>query len=116
MIWHLFLDDTRDPRVFPTYSPALPRRPKDHQPLVLWAVNNDQAIAYLDAYGPPKVMYLDHDLGPVETAMDFLKYAQEKYPNNPPETVHYLTANPVGEQNMFSFIASWRKTAEPAQE
>ena len=103
--YRLFLDDIRNPRYFGALHP------EDTTPL-LWARDVEQATAYVKGYGMPVTMYLDHDLGEQETTMDFLKWCQQAYPNDPPRDVRYLTANPIGEQNMRAFISSWQRASD----
>ncbi len=107
--WSLFLDDVRKPTEFPVDRPAVAEG--DTKSSVLWAVNVFQAVSYIEMHGMPDTFFLDHDLGPTENTMDFLKIVQARFPNNPPKNVIFLTANPIGKENMRAFISSWRKTA-----
>lgn len=60
--------------------------------------------------GLPSLMSLDHDLGGDETVMQFLHWLSENYYEEgpPPYLIH--SANPVGRQNMDSFLKSWKKS------
>jgi hypothetical protein len=57
-------------------------------------------------------MSLDHDLGGDETVMQILHWMSENfYELGPPAwTIH--SANPVGRQNMESFLKSWVKSLD----
>lgn len=54
-------------------------------------------------------MYLDHDLGGSDTAMDYLKILAYKFPDSPPRySIH--SQNPVGAENIKAFMESWKKS------
>lgn len=100
--WKLWLDDMRNPIDY-----ALKYKTDQY----IWAVNTDQAEYYVEMWGPPVHMALDHDLG-LRSGGDvpvFLKWLQRKHPDFVP-TYLFITANPVGEQNMRSFLESWKKS------
>jgi hypothetical protein len=90
MNWKLFLDDLRDP---PFSGFVIARSTSEAKQLVV-------------EKGPPSSMSLDHDLGGDDTAMVFLKWLSENYFDSPPGfQVH--SANPVGADNIVSFMNSW---------
>jgi hypothetical protein len=102
--YYLYLDDERNIPVH--YG-------REHN----WVVrrSSKEAIDYVTKCGLPQFMSLDHDLGGDDTTMNFLKWlAYEYWPQLPPETkipayvVH--SANPVGRQNIISFMESWKKS------
>jgi hypothetical protein len=97
MRYHLFLDDERYP-------------PSNCHQYTMWAKNLDQAWWYVNRLGCPSFLYLDHDLGGTETSMEFLKELQTKFPMTPPNYLIH-SQNPIGSENMRSFMESWIKTA-----
>lgn len=60
--------------------------------------------------GLPSLMSLDHDLGGDETVMQFLHWLSENYYEEGPPEYFIHSANPVGRQNMDSFLKSWKKS------
>lgn len=66
--------------------------------------------------GMPSHLDLDHDLGEVDgsssTVMDFLKWLFEQFPDEAPPTFEIHSKNPIGRQNIVSFLNSWRKAYE----
>jgi len=74
-----------------------------------WAQSAEQAMRFVEAYGHPRVMGLDHDLGPGETTMAFLRWMSDRNYHVPQWYVH--SANPVGRANIESFMRSWSKFA-----
>ena len=61
MIWYLFLDDERYPPLDGAFNWRIAR-------------NVDDAMYYIQTYGMPAHMSIDHDLGAGEqTGMDFVK-------------------------------------------
>lgn len=73
------------------------------------AASVDDAIAIVEAYGyPPAELDLDHDLGPEETVMEFLRWLSREHPESIPRYwIHSM--NPVGAQNIDAFMKSWRR-------
>ncbi len=109
MKWKLWLDDLRNPSV---ECPEITD--------FIWCRDCDQAMYYVKMWGPPFFMALDHDLGvPVpryaisgpgaapETVMKFLRWLERNYPDSCPDyRIH--SANPVGQENIQSFMESWK--------
>jgi hypothetical protein len=101
MGYKLFLDDIRDP------------------PHTDWVVVRSSANAlYIvrESGELPVAVSLDHDLGGEDNAMVFLKGLYDiwesvngKWIDIPGYIVH--SANPVGSQNIVSFMESWKKSA-----
>lgn len=60
--------------------------------------------------GLPSLMSLDHDLGGDDTVMHFLHWLAENYYEEGPPEYSIHSANPVGRQNMDSFLKSWKKS------
>jgi len=107
MTWKLWLDDVRNPKI----HARLEYYQEWEEEKYIWALNTVQAVYYVLMWGPPEFMALDHDLGGSETTIDFLKWLQEKYPDCPPGYACH-TANPVGRENMISFMESWKKSLD----
>jgi len=97
MPWNLYLDDLRDP-------------PPGHE----WVVcrSTHQAMEVVASRGMPSLMSLDHDLGGDDTTMAFLRrLANEAWDGvSPPPDYRVHSANPVGAQNIVSFMESWVKS------
>lgn len=102
MKWKLFIDDERDP-------------PDD-----TWTVarTNEQAVSLVAAFDMPGIISFDHDLGRDDsgprTTMEFVAWlSNHRFDEGPPPyTVH--SQNPVGRDNLISFLESWRKAREPS--
>ena len=97
MIWALFIDDLREP-------------PRDQE----WVVcrSTEEAIDQVRLRGMPSVMSLDHDLGDDDTTMVFLRCLVNELwdGGTPPPDYRVHSANPVGAQNIISFMESWRRS------
>lgn len=93
----LFLDDIRNPT----------------EPDFIVARSSDMAIKICKVEWPD-FMSLDHDLGEGDTTMVFLyrlvNEVWDKKSNPPDYFVH--SANPVGKNNIISFIESWKKSMD----
>lgn len=98
MSYKLFIDDERSP------------------PDETWVVTRSSydALDYIETNGMPNFISFDHDLGGEDTTMVFLKKLVEYVWNgtdSPPDyKVH--SANPVGSQNIISFMESWKKSLQ----
>lgn len=111
MTWTLFLDDEREfAETYTNYSSSK---------IVLVARSTKEAIALVEKYRRPDMILLDHDLGNGDTAMEFLKWLEpychawiddDDNPYPPDYRIH--SANPVGQQNIVSFMESWKKSLE----
>lgn len=96
MTWKLFLDDQ-------IHDPETPRR---WTPVgFLGAASSREAISLVEKFGPPELMSLDHDLGESDRAIDFLKWLADHCDDPPQYLIH--SANPVGRENLRSFMESW---------
>ncbi len=106
--WKLWLDDQ-------CCDPETPNRAPPVDGGFTHASTSGEAIAFTEvlAQRPPDFMDLDHDLGGDDTAMVYLKWLEEwtsiNFPTYIPEyNVH--SANPVGRDNIISYLESWRKS------
>lgn len=112
--WRLYLDDL-------CRSPGSGRQPRPLNDLsgtqIIWrlAESVDEALTLIEIFGFPSGMSLDFDLGvgPTgsnETTMRFLREWTERYEDRPlpPYVLH--TANPVGREQMQSFIISFNRS------
>jgi len=92
----MFLDDIRQP-------------PSDD-----WMVcrSSNEAIQYVEKHGMPDFISFDHDLGGNDTAMVFLHYYIDKLWNgtDPPPQYNIHSANPIGSNNIDSFMKSWKRS------
>ena len=100
--WKLWLDDQL----------ADPDCPIRHVPDgFIGAANVDEAIALVKENGIPEFMDLDHDLADGKDAMTFLHWLADEYwtedDSIPDFSVH--SANPIGKQNIESFMKSWKR-------
>lgn len=102
MTYKLFLDDLR--------------APPDQTWVVVRTVR--AAIEYVETYGLPLEMSLDHDLGGSEDAPAFLHYLIERDLDEAlgifqiQISVH--SANPVGKKNLLGLLDSYRRASQPS--
>jgi len=111
VVWNLWLDDERDP-LAPTSSEyqMVSGRGACYCHEYVWAKSTNEAILLVEKLGIPEYMSLDHDLGGDDTTMKFIKllaYSETPVEKIPEYQVH--SANPVGTQNIISFMESWKK-------
>lgn len=106
--WYLYLDDERE-------------LPHHYDRERRWFVcrSSEEAKQMVLKNGIPAFMSLDHDLGGEDTTMKFLHWLAEEYYNDtdknpagkllviPGYVIH--SQNPIGAQNIKSFIESWKK-------
>lgn len=72
----------------------------------------EEALALVQDRGLPVFMSLDHDLGGEDTVMVFLKALADRWDGaTPPPEFKVHSANPVGRENIISFMRSWHKAA-----
>ncbi len=102
IVWKLFLDDQIND----------PDAPERHTPEgFIGAASTIEAITLVKSLGVPEYMSLDHDLGQSDRSMDFLKWLSNNYTDSPPKyDVH--SANPIGRENIISFMESWIHSIE----
>ena len=95
--WNLYLDDLREP-------------PPGRE----WVVcrSSSEALEAIAERGAPAFASLDHDLGDQDTTMVFLRrLVSELWDGiSPPPDYQIHSANPVGAQNIRSFMESWRRS------
>lgn len=102
MSYILFIDDERD--FLPTYEGIV----FDSVSVLEIARSSLDAKLIVRRRGiVPKILLLDHDLGGDDTVMVFLKWLAEEYYETPPEKYNIHSQNPVGRQNIESFMNSW---------
>ena len=101
--WNLFLDDLRSPLYV------------DQDGVRVWVVARDlrEAKRLCERQGMPSFISFDHDLGPDEDSMMFLKWLAYEFFDEarhrvPGYQVH--SANPVGSENIVSFMESWKRS------
>src|SRR5258706_15616257 len=59
---------------------------------------------------PPNFLALDFDLGGEDTALNFLRFLYDIYPQDIPDySVH--SSNPCGRMNIISFMETWWKVS-----
>ena len=107
MTYSLFVDDEREP--------------KTEAPVGGWIVarSMDIAIVTIIHQGWPEYISMDHDLGEDQkTGYDFVKWLVDCHMQKPfdfPE-FNYHTANPVGRDNMKSYVENYLKTITRSNE
>jgi hypothetical protein len=112
MIWKLWLDDQ-------SYDSDAPERHAPEGYIV--ACSTVEACTNVTIRGLPQFIDFDHDLGENDNAMMFLRWIESTYfwlddegtvhiPPCPDYKVH--SANPVGADNIKSFMESWKKVGK----
>ena len=97
MGWNLYLDDLRTP-------------PADRDWVICRSTN--EALAAISDLGLPGFISFDHDLGDEDTSMVFLRrLVNELWDGGTPPPVYQVhSANPVGVENIISFMESWKRS------
>ena len=75
------------------------------------AHSTKEAINLIETVGIPSFIDFDHDLGEDDSAMKFLNWLANNYPESIDQIdykVHSL--NQCGKQNIISFMESWKKS------
>lgn len=93
MSYYMFLDDER----FPVDTNAVIVR------------SYAEAVQYVERNGAPLTISFDYDLGPDETAYDFVKWLVQRDMDRPgtipPDfRYHIHSANPVGRENIRGYL------------
>lgn len=108
-MWYLFLDDERSP------SDVLEHTLEEY----VVARSSTEAVHRVIEKGElPAGMFLDHDLGGEDNTMRFLNELhhiwETQYNADPMLIPEYMvhSANPVGAQNIMSFMDTWKKIAD----
>jgi hypothetical protein len=96
--WSLWIDDQLD---------EVPGR--KNPPGFLGAKSVEEAKELVIAHGIPEFMDLDHDLGE-ESVMTFLKWLADEFPDGPVPEWEVHSQNPIGKQNINSFLDSWKRS------
>lgn len=107
-VWNLFLDDLRNPDdpAAREVSGAI------HYGIDQWVIcrSTEEALREVAARGMPAYMSLDHDLGGDDTTMVFLRrLIDELWVGEIPPNYLVHSQNPVGRENIISFMDSWAK-------
>lgn len=78
------------------------------------ARSTNEACWLVKVNGMPSKMSLDHDLGGDDTTMVFLSWLAYEHWNGTEALPEYVvhSANPIGTQNISSFMESWRRSRE----
>lgn len=109
MSYNLYIDDIRNP---PTYDTLVT---KEGLLVRNWVIARTvgQAATIVRVCGWPTFMSLDHDLGETYTVMQFLHWLAKwgDLVQTPPTYVVH-SANPVGRDNIISFMESWKKSMQ----
>jgi len=74
------------------------------------AGSTEEAKKLVVKNGPPGFMDLDHDLGGDDTAMIFLNWLFSSYGCEYPPDYNVHSENPIGRDNIVSFMKSWKKS------
>jgi len=74
--------------------------------------STEEALAAVSELGLPSFISFDHDLGDQDTSMVFLhRLVNEIWDGvSPPPDYQVHSANPIGSQNVISFMESWRRS------
>jgi len=102
MDYNLFIDDL-------AFDPDSSER---HPPAGFIAVtSSQQALSLIHFEGFPIFVSFDHDLGGDDKVMNFLYMLQQEYDLSSIKPFDYQihSANPVGRENIKSFMESWKK-------
>lgn len=104
MTWKLWLDDQ-------SHEENMEKR---HAPEgFIPAISSNEAIAMVIGHGMPEYVDFDHDLGGDDNAMLFLNWLDRVYFEDitmvKPFQFSVHSANPIGMQNIESFMGSWEK-------
>lgn len=112
MKYVLFVDDIRHPNY--VLTPEMLASYSHDGIIVVWVTTKAQAQWYVETFGMPVLMLLDHDLGIVngkeETVMEFLNWIErsDRLTTIVPEyRIH--SDNSVGRLNIKSFFDTWHK-------
>lgn len=104
--YNLFLDDLRELGYVSNF--LFPFNEKE------WIVcrNSSEALGCIINNGIPKFISFDHDLGGEDTAMVFLKNWVSVFPDTPFPQYHIHSSNPIGRENIKSFVDSFNRSLE----
>ena len=104
----LFLDDIRIPAESKFGDLLLSMNKK-----IVVVRSSESAISYIQENGWPCFISFDHDLGGDDKAMVFLRQLFAMWDDGiaiPDYVIH--SANPVGEDNIDSYMKTWKKLWE----
>lgn len=116
----IWVDDLRNPFDNKWNSFATNRKYVSGTSDVVWLKNYDEFVAWFELYSHstdipfPTLICFDHDLGEELTGFDCVKYLVsfciDKKVGLPYCTCH--SSNPVGRENILSYIESYRKSLQ----
>lgn len=91
--------------------------PERHAPSGFVALDSvKSAQEWVEKFGMPEFLDLDHDLGEIDgrpsTVMEFLNWLFNRFPESKPPAFSVHSQNPVGKENITSFLKSWKRAAE----
>lgn len=96
MKYNLYIDDIRNP---PDGDWKIVRTSKE-------------AIEFVVENGIPEFISFDHDLGGDDTSMVFVKKWVDLFPETPFPKFRIHSANPIGSENLRSYIKSFNRSLE----
>lgn len=114
----VWVDDERDPFCEVWHSVALNKSYINGDAVIIWLKNYDDFTGWLETaiehcgYLFPTLFSFDHDLGEEKNGLDCVKHLVEVCMDNNIElpTCICHSMNPVGRENIISYINSYRKT------
>lgn len=116
----LWIDDMRNPHSEMWKPVATNKKYVQENPIIAWVKDYFEFCNWLDnaTYDPevlwPAFVCFDHDLGEEKTGLDCAKYLVNVCMTNnmplPAYTCH--SSNPVGAQNILSYLNSYKKSLE----
>ena len=114
----VWVDDTRDPFSNMWNPVATNKKYISGDAVIVWLKSYDDFTSWLDTALEdkcsrfPSLFCFDHDLGEEKNGLDCVKYLVEFCLDNNIElpTCICHSSNPVGRENIISYIDSYRKT------
>ena len=102
--WFLWLDDLAE-------TEGSGRQPRQINGLITrTALSSEEAERLISRHGMPQQMSLDFDLGGTDTTMTFLRNWTQRWYRAPFPPCRFHTSNPVGREQMRSFVNSWNES------
>ena len=105
-----WVDDERHPAFF------LPEKYFTSEDIdrVIWIKSYDILVWYVDNFGMPDEIHLDHDLGEGKNGLDCAKFIVERCERDGCKLPVYFchSSNPSGKKNILSYLSSYEKSCE----